>query len=239
VPESVCALTSTIDYGDLDQLEDQLKESNGRTACVFLETIQQGGLLEGYLEGCVGLAQDYGALCVFDETKVGFRVALGGAGDHFGVTPDISTFGKAISNGYAGSFLVGKQEILRSAETRSTWMTATFQSDLLILTAIRTTLSELQRKKGIAYQWRLGDRLITGLNDAFGRVGLSYKLVGCGPMPSPTVDDTDRDRCFKILERCLGLGHYLHPTHPWFLSLAHTEEDIDGTIQAVDEVLRS
>jgi glutamate-1-semialdehyde 2,1-aminomutase len=237
VPDVVSDLTQTIGYGDLDQLSDALKRHPGEVACVVIETIQQGGPPEGYLEGCISLAHEHGALCVFDETKVGFRVAFGGGGGHFNATPDMSTFGKAISNGYPGSFLVGRAEILGSESTESLWMTATFQSDLLSLAAIRATISELQRRDGINYQWRLGDRLIAGINDAFGSSSLSFRLTGCGPMPTPVVDESDRDRCFAVLHACLAKGQYLHPTHPWFLSLSHTEVDIDATIAAVSEAV--
>lgn len=238
VPAAVSALTDVVDYGDLDRLEAILLANDGDVACVVLETIQGGGPPDGYLQGVIDAARRHGALSVFDETKVGFRVAFGGAGEHFGVTPDLSTFGKAISNGYPGSFLTGTREVLASDAVGALWMTGTFQSDLLSLAAISTTVAEMTRRDGIATQWRLGDRLIAGLNDAFGRAGLSFRLVGCGPMPTPVVDDEDSDRCFDILRRCLSSGHYLHPTHPWFLSLAHTEADVDATIAAVDTAIR-
>jgi len=238
VPRVIDELTSVVDYGDLDQLDKQLSQDAGHIACVIIETIQQAGAPEGYLQGCVDLAHKHGALCVFDETKVGFRVAFGGGGEHYRVTPDLSTFGKAISNGYPGSFVAGKREILGSESTRSLWMTATFQSDLLSLAAIRSTISEMKRRDGIAYQWRLGEKLMSGINEVFGQSGLSFKLIGYGPMPTPSVDNADRDRCFEILRRCLATGHYLHPTHPWFLSLAHTDDDISSTILSVDEAIK-
>jgi glutamate-1-semialdehyde 2,1-aminomutase len=237
VPGVINELTSVVNYGDLFHLDHQLSQNAGHVACIIVETIQGEGSPDGYLQGCVDLAHKHGALCVFDETKVGFRLAFGGSGEHFGVTPDLSTFGKAISNGYPGSFVSGKKEILGSESTRSLWMTATFQSDILSLAAIQTTISELKRRDGIAYQWRLGEKLMSGINEVFGQAGLSFKLVGYGPMPTPSVDDADRDRCNDVLRRCLAKGHYLHPTHPWFLSLAHTDDDIDKTIGSVEEAI--
>ena len=56
-------------------------------------------------------------------------------------------------------------------------------------------------------------------------------------MPTPVVDEQDRESCFRVLQACLEKGHYLHPTHPWFLSLAHTEQDIDSTVSAVKEAI--
>ncbi len=234
VPDIVSDLTSTHDYGDLNQLEELLKSRAGEVACVVVETVQKSGPPEGYLAGCVSLAHKHDALCVFDETKVGFRVALGGAGEHLGIDPDMSIFGKAISNGYPGSFLTGRKEILGAESTRSLWMTGTFQSDLLTLAAIRATVGELLKHDGISRQWKLGERLMAGANAAFEKAALSFRLTGYSPMPTPTVDESDRDRCFGILRSCLSKGHYLHPMHPWYLSLAHTEADIDSTVTAVE-----
>ena len=237
VPDIVSDLTTVVEYGDLEQIDAAFQKRPDLIACIIVETIQQGDPPDGYLQACVDVAHQHGALCVFDETKVGFRVAFGGGGELTGVTPDLSTFGKAISNGYPGSFVAGKREILGSESTQSLWMTATFQSDLLSLAAIGATVSELRRRNGIAYQRDIGKRLMNGINAAFSSAGTSFRLVGPAPMPTPVVDEQDRESCFRVLQACLEKGHYLHPTHPWFLSLAHTEQDIDSTVSAVKEAI--
>ena len=237
VPQPVSALTLAVAYGDLDALEDCLKQHDNQVACVVMETIQAGGPPEGFLQGCVDVAHAHGAVCVFDETKVGFRVAMGGAGEYYGVTPDMATYGKACCNGYAGSFIAGKREILASKACRKAWMTATAHGDPLSLTAIEVVVRELQRRDGIAYQWKIGNRLIEGVNAACEAGGLSYRLIGVGPMPRPVMAESDRTRCLNMLRGCLARGYYLHPTHPMFLSLAHTEADIEDTIAAVGEAI--
>jgi glutamate-1-semialdehyde 2,1-aminomutase len=93
----------------------------------------------------------------------------------------------------------------------------------------------MERRDGIAYQWKIGNRLIEGINQACEAGGLSYRLAGPGPMPSPSMKGEDRDRCIAMLQGCLARGFYLHPGHPMFLSLSHTEEDIENTIVAVQE----
>ncbi len=233
VPQTVSELTLAVPYNDLDALEACLKRYGNQVACVVMETIQAAGPSEGFLQGCVDAAHAHGAVCVFDETKVGFRVALGGAGEYYGVTPDIATYGKACCNGYAGSFIAGKREILASKACRSAWMTATAHGDPLSLTALEVVVRELQRRDGIAYQWKIGSRLIEGVNAACQAGGLSYRLIGVAPMPRPAMAEFDRTRCLDMLRGCLARGHYLHPTHPMFLSLAHTEADIEDTVEAV------
>lgn len=239
VPQTVSALTLTVPYGDLDALENCLKRHGDQVACVVMETIQADGPPDGFLQGCVDVTRTHGAVCVFDETKVGFRMAMGGAGDYYGVIPDMATYGKACCNGYAGSFIAGKRDILGSKACRAAWMTATAHADPLSLTAISVVVRELQQRGGIAYQWKIGNRLMEGVNAACKAAGLSYRLIGVGPMPRPAIADDDRSRCLDMLRGCLARGHYLHPSHPMFLSLAHTEADIEATIAAVAEAVES
>ena len=234
-PAVIAPFTIKVPYGDLDALEDIFKQNDNEIACVIMETIQGGGPPEGFLQGCVDMAHKYGALCIFDEVKVGFRVAFGGAGEYYGVTPDLTAFAKACSNGYPGSFVAGRKEILGSPQCQSSWMAATFHCDLPSLVSIETVINEVKRRDGIAYQWKLGNRLIKGINAACEDGGLGYRLTGVGPMPTPVMEEEEKDRCIAMLQGCLARGYYLHPNHPMFFSLSHTEEDIEDTIVAVQE----
>ena len=234
-PAVIAPFTIKVPYGDLDALEDIFKQNDNEIACVIMETIQGGGPPEGFLQGCVDMAHKYGALCIFDEVKVGFRVAFGGAGEYYGVTPDLTAFAKACSNGYPGSFVAGRKEILGSPQCQSSWMAATFHCDLPSLVSIETVINEVKRRDGIAHQWKLGNRLIKGINAACEDGGLGYRLTGVGPMPTPVMEEEEKDRCIAMLQGCLARGYYLHPNHPMFFSLSHTEEDIEDTIVAVQE----
>ena len=235
VPEPVGRLTLNVPYGDLDAVEDGFRKHDGRVACLILETVQGDGPPDGYLQGCVDAAHRHGALCVFDEIKVGFRVAFGGAGDYYGVTPDLATYGKACCNGYPGSFVAGRKDILSSGACQSVWLAATFHCDLLSLVALQAVVQEMKRRDGIAYQWEMGGRLIEGINRACEDGDLGYRLSGLAPMPKPNIVPEDRDRCIAMLQGCLARGVYLHPGHPMFLSLSHTDADIEHTIAAVGE----
>jgi glutamate-1-semialdehyde aminotransferase len=169
-----------------------------------METIQGDGPAEGFLQGCVDIAHRYGALCVFDETKVGFRVAYGGGSEYYGIMPDLATFGKACCNGYPGSFVVGRKEILSSKRCQSAWLAATFHCDLPSLVALATVIEEMKRRDGIIYQWKIGNRLIEGVNQACEAGSLGYRLSGLGPMPKPNVTEEERDRCLAMLQ---GVWH--------------------------------
>ena len=204
VPEVVGQLTLATPYGDLDTLEDCFRKYDNQIACIVMEMIQGDGPAEGFLQGCVDIAHRYGALCVFDETKVGFRVAYGGGSEYYGIMPDLATFGKACCNGYPGSFVVGRKEILSSKRCQSAWLAATFHCDLPSLVALATVIEEMKRRDGIIYQWKIGNRLIEGVNQACEAGSLGYRLSGLGPMPKPNVTEEERDRCLAMLQ---GVWH--------------------------------
>lgn len=235
VPAQVSQFTLEAPYADLDALDDLFQQHPGQVACVIMETTREDGPPAGFLEGCVEIAHRHEALCIFDEIKVGFRVAFGGAGHHYGVTPDLSTFGKACCNGYPGSFVAGRKEILNSPQCQDAWLAATFHCDALSLTAMDIVVDEMQRRDGIAYQWKIGNRLMEGLNAVTREHEIGYRLTGLGPMPTPVTDDEDQERVAAWLRGCLARGAYIPPGHPLFLSLAHTEEDIEETIQIVSD----
>ena len=157
----------------------------------------------------------------------------------FGVTPDMSTFGKACCNGYPGSFVAGRKEILGSPQCQEGWLAATFHCDTLSLTAMSVVISEMQRRDGIEHQWKMGERLIDGLNAVTREHEIGYRLTGLGPMPTPVTDEADKERVTSMLQGCLARGVYLPPSHPLFLSLSHTQEIIEQTIETVSEAAKA
>lgn len=235
VPDQVSQLTLEVPYADLDALDQAFRQHPGKVACVIMETTRENGPPEGFLQGCVDVAHQHDALCILDEIKVGFRVAYGGAGQLHGVVPDMSTFGKACCNGYPGSFIAGRKEILGDPKCQEGWLAATFHCDTLSLTAMEVVIAEMEARGGIEYQWKIGQRLIEGLNAITTQHEIGYRLTGLGPMPTPVTDEEDRERVGALLRGCLARGAYLPPGHPLFLSLAHTEEDIEHTIQIVED----
>ena len=174
-------LTTEVPYADLNALDDAFRQHPGEYACVIMETVRGEGPPDGFLQGCVEIAHSHDALCIFDEIKVGFRVAYGGAGHRWGATPDMSTFGKACCNGYPGSFIAGRKEVLGHPNAQEAWLAATFHCDTLSLTAMATVLDEMEKRDGIAYQWEIGQRLIDGLNGVTREHEIGYRLEGPGP----------------------------------------------------------
>lgn len=144
VPQAVCELTKTFKYNDLDDLKAKLEEAKGKVAAVILEPIQSTGPKAGYLQAVKNLAHEYGAIFIFDEVVSGFRYALGGASELFGVTPDMAAFGKGMGNGYAISAVAGKKELLQQIE-KGVFVSTTFGGDSVPMAAALATISILEQ----------------------------------------------------------------------------------------------
>ena len=235
VPRAMSELVLAVDYNDADQIEGLLRKHPGEIAAVMIESVQGDGPSPGYFDAVRRLADEHGAVFILDEVKTGFRFALGGVQERFGIAPDLSCFGKAMCNGYPGAVVVGKRAVMQgSADTH---LAATFHADLLSIVAALVVIRRLEEQDGIALQWRLGERLMRGLNGVFEDEGAPLRMVGFPPMPTP---QTTEDRPGLMDRFCGALqcrGVYA-TGHPWFLSLAHTDADTDRAVNAARDAVR-
>ncbi len=229
-------LIRDVPYNDLPALAAAL---NHEVAAVIIEAYQGDGPAPGYFEGVRQLCDQHGAVFILDEVKTGFRFALGGAQEVFGIKPDLATFGKAMCNGYPGSVVVGKRAIL---EPRTdTFIGATFHGDLLSVAAARAVLKILRERDGIAHIARLGRQLMDGLNETFRSQQFPLKVRGWPAMPElAQTENPPPELAGKVItEWCAAMqrrGFYM-TGHCWFISLAHTAEDIERTIEAGNEAV--
>jgi len=140
VPAAVRGLTTTFPHGDLDALEAALRARP--TAAVILEAMNVSEPPAGFLEGAQRLAREHGALLVFDETVLGFRLERGGAQERFGVTPDLATFGKGMGNGAPIAAVVGRADVMAGME--EIFFSTTFGGETLSLAAARAVLDAME-----------------------------------------------------------------------------------------------
>lgn len=138
VPVSVSSLTHKFEFNNIESLRTVLDSLEGQVAAVIMEPMNVTYPAAGFLEGVLGLTHQAGALLVFDETITGFRYAKGGAQELFGITPDLSTFGKGMANGFPLSAVVGKREVMMEME--EIFFSGTFGGELLSLAAARVVL---------------------------------------------------------------------------------------------------
>jgi len=170
IPDAVRDLTFTFDYNDLGSVEAAIDDD---VACVILEPAVFVAPKPGFLEGLRELCTQKGVLLVFDEMWTGFRLALGGAQQAFGVTADLACFSKAIANGMPLSVLTGRRDVMRLLE-RDVFFFTTFGGEALSLAAAQATMRELRDKNVPAYLARQGKRLREGYNAIARELGLDY-----------------------------------------------------------------
>lgn len=242
VPEGVKRDILTFRYNDLDSLESVFKRHRGKIACVIMQPYEASKEwpVDGFLEGVKKLTHENGAVLIFDEIRTGFRMAIGGAQEYFGVIPDMATFSKAIANGYPISAVVGKSEVMQVAE--KTRLSSTFLVNSFPMFAAIETIKELQDKNGIDYMWSKGKRLVEGLKSIINEMGVDAKVIGAPPIPIMIFTEKNerwRDALKKgFFVEASKRGVLFHPNHCWFLSLAHTDRDIEHTLEVSRESMK-
>jgi glutamate-1-semialdehyde aminotransferase len=245
VPQATQDLTVEFEYGDLKDLEEKLIANDGDVACVIVTPV--GHPLakavmpppEGYLQGVRALADKYKVVLIFDEIRTGFRAALGGAQQRYGVTPDLSTFGKAMANGYAISAVVGKAEVMNVCE-KKVFVSSTFFPNSLEMAAAMKCIEILQRDKIIEQVWEKGTWFLKALEKAVKDSKMPVTVSGIPPMPFMLFDKVDgfhKERRELFYTETIRRGLFIQPFHHWYISARHTQADLEKAIQAITEAL--
>jgi len=181
VPKAVQDLTRSFPYNDVDALERLLDEHRDRVACIIMEPMGVEPPKPGYLQSVRKAATAAGALLVFDEIVTGFRLAMGGAQEHFGVKPDLAAVGKAMANGMPVSAVVGRREYMQVME--EVFFSMTFGGETLSLAAARTTILEMKKRRTIAHLWKVGGVLDRGIRKLVAKhdLGDVIRVKGLNP----------------------------------------------------------
>ncbi|GAB4357810.1 MAG: glutamate-1-semialdehyde 2,1-aminomutase [Gammaproteobacteria bacterium] len=255
VPASLAEHTITLTYNDLDQVRKVFSEIGNEIACIIVEPVAgnmncippEPGFLEGLREAC----DESGAVLIFDEVMTGFRVALGGAQEHYGVTPDLTTLGKVIGGGMPVGAFGGRREIMEKiAPLGPVYQAGTLSGNPIAMTAGLATLRELERPAFFSELNASVRRLTEGLQAAADAAGIPFTTNQVGGMfglfftsESPVsryqqVVDSDVERFQRFFHGMLERGVYLAPSayEAGFVSAAHSDADIDTTIAAASEV---
>ena len=257
VPAEFTAHTVVLPFNDREAVEQAFAVNKGQVAGVILEPVpgNAGVYLpqSGYLEFLREITAANGSLLIFDEVMTGFRVSLAGAQGRFGITPDLSCFGKIIGGGLPVGAFGGRAEIMDVlAPDGPVYQAGTLSGNPLAMAAGIAALEELQ--SGAVYERLevLGARLEKGLNAAAEKAGVPVVAQRAGSMsclffadqPVNNLADAmlaNRERFNKYFHGMLAQGVYLAPSafEAAFLSAAHTETDVDATISAAEKVMRT
>ena len=253
VPRAVTASTLTAPYNDLEAVKALFAANPGEIAGVILEpVVGNAGFITpepGFLEGLRELTREHGALLVFDEVMTGFRISYGGAQARFGITPDLTTMGKVIGGGLPVGAYGGRADIMAMvAPAGPMYQAGTLSGNPLAMTAGIRTL-ELLKKPGTYERLEtITRRLSQGIGEAARAAGLPYSggnvsamfgffLCG-GPVRNfEEAKATDSARFGRLHRAMLERGVYLAPSsfEAGFTSLAHSDADIDATLEAFRE----
>ena len=234
-------------YNDLDQLEDLMKEHGDQTAAIIMtpfghplhQKMQEPE--PGFLEGVRALADKYGAVLIYDEVRTCFRLSLGGAQGLYGVNPDLTVLGKGMANGYAISVVAGKKELMMTAATEL-FISSTFFPNSLPYIAALKTIEIIQRDKVLDDIWAKGKGFLEKIQKVLDRYPeTGAELSGIPPMFFITfTQDEKRTRRYRrndFFTQLIRKGHFFAPHHHAYICYRHTQEDLDKTVQAIDESL--
>ena len=242
-------------FNDLALVEELFARQGESIAAIMLEPMMcNTGAIPpepGFLQGLRRICDQYGTILYFDETITGFRLSLAGAQGYYGVTPDLSSFAKAMAGGFANAALVGKRDLMiRFAEGVN--HSGTFNSNVISMAASVAALAELERDNGAVYQTinKLGTQLMTGLAELGSRLQLPLHVQGlpCAFHVSfneaPPIRDyrdwvtkCDKERYSAFAVAMLENGVRLIGRGIWYVSAAHTEDLVTQTLEAAEKAL--
>lgn len=257
VPATTAAATLTAQYNNVDSVRALLEANPGEIAGVILEpVVGNSGFIpptKEFLEGLRQLTQEHGTLLCFDEVMTGFRIAKGCAQEHFGITPDLTTMGKVIGGGLPVGAYGGRRDIMEMvAPAGPMYQAGTLSGNPLAMVAGIKTLEILARPGAYEHLDRVTKKLIAGILDAAKETGHDMcggSISGMfgffftkGPVTCfEDAKNSDTAKFGKFHRGMLERGVYLAPSQfeAGFTSLAHTDEDIEKTIAAARDTLKS
>jgi glutamate-1-semialdehyde 2,1-aminomutase len=252
VPEALASLTVVAAFNDLTEVESLLRAH--RVAAIIVEpVVGNGGFIApdpAFLPGLRSLADQYGALLVFDEVMTGFRIALGGARERFGVTADLTTLGKVIGGGLPVAAYGGRRDLMANiAPSGSVYQAGTLSGNPLAMAAGIATLRALTPELHDQISARTA-RLVQGLRRIAAERGVPFTADSAGSMwgfffrrePVRSFADaktSDVERFKRFFHAALARGVYLAPSafEAAFVSSAHSDADIEETLNRLDDAM--
>ena len=239
VPPMLKDYVKVIPWGNLEVAEKLIRQYNERIACVISIPYDMNEDVSGsYIKHIRKLTKEYGILLVLDEVWTGFRLALGGAQEYFGVDPDLASYAKAMANGYPISTYVGKRQYM--SELNQFRMTTTYAGETLSMAAAIATISIMKREPVHKHLWAMGERLMQGFNVIAKDLGIEGYAAGLPPssfLKFNTPDAAYNQRLEYLWFRELfreGIFVILR----WFISYSHKQADIDLTLEKAKRALQ-
>jgi glutamate-1-semialdehyde 2,1-aminomutase len=253
LPENAKDEFIVIPWNDLALLKKTVAERHEEIAAIITEPVMCNNSCiapkEGFLEGLRSICSEYGIALIFDEVITGFRLGLGGAQSYFGITPDLSIFAKAMGSGYPISAIVGKREWMHLIEEAKVIHAGTMNSSNATIAASLATIEVLEEEYPYGRMFEYGQKLKEGLQNAAAEAGQNLLVQGFGPIVHTGFTnltavneyrDTfsyDKGKLGKFIAGMHNKGVRVIGRGLWYISAAHTEEEIYHAINTAREVL--
>ena len=258
VLEESAAHTVVMQYNDAPALERAI-EKNRDIACVIMEPVMANiGLVipdKNYLSDVRKITEQNDVVLIFDEVVTGFRLALGGAGEFFGIKPELATFAKALGNGFPVGAIAGRKEIMQQlAPAGRVYQASTFAGNPVSVSAAIAVLQTLAESKDAIYpqRARTGDSIVEGIEEELedmGGAGCTINSIGSMYQLFFTTEKVRDEasarraspaRFRRLYDELLKRNVFVPPSQfeTCFVSYAHDEEDVDRTVEAYGEALK-
>ena len=232
-----------VEWNDLEGLSALAAEQRGEIAGLIATPYHHPAFgdsvlpAEGYWKGVEALCREEGIVLIVDDVRAGFRLDLKGSHAYFGFEPDLVTFCKAIGNGYPISASVGR-EALKNAASK-VFLTGSYWNSAVPMVAALATLEELKASGGVETMHAMGTMLMEGLTERAEAHGLQVRCSGPPAIPFVRfANETNFMRQQVFCAEATKRGAFLHPHHNWFMSAAHTADDIQQTLDIADEAYK-
>jgi glutamate-1-semialdehyde 2,1-aminomutase len=235
IPSQVADLTYTFQYNDIQSVIDAIDDD---TACVILEPVVFEEPRDNFLHELREVCDRFGVLLIFDEMWTGFRLALGGAQEYFGVRADLACYSKAVANGMPISVLAGRADIMTLCE-KDVFFYTTFGGEALSLAAAKTTILEMREKQVQKRLFETGGRIRDGLNAMLSEFEIDY--IHCGGYAPRSIVTFDASAGNPLVLKSFAQQELIKRGILWSgfhtVSYSHTDADIEHTLAAWREVL--
>lgn len=245
-------------FNDLDDVEKTLKVHQNEVAAIIVEPIPHniGCILPepGFLKGLRKLCTEHEALLIFDEVITGFRHNIGGFQKVCGVTPDLTTMGKAMANGYPIAAVAGKKQYMSRFNTQpggDVWFAGTYNGHAVGTAASIATIKLMENEPVHEHIFRLGDKMRSGIRDILERLGVEAVVTGYGsvwttyfmdflPKNYTDLQHNNADLYVSYRRKLLEKGIFKMPMNLKrnHISYSHTDKEVDLTLEAIESVLR-
>lgn len=239
IPGSMKDYIVPFPYNDLDEFKKLLTANEGQIAAVIMEPTHLDAPSGGYLAELKRLTHEAGVVLIFDEVVTGFRFGLGGAQAYFGITPDLSCFGKALGNGSPISLIAGKLEIMEA--TSHVVTTQTYGEDCLAIAAAIATIEVMEKEKVVDTVWRLGKQFQDGYNTLAQQYGIDSQCIGY-PVRMQ-IEFSDRGSFSSLFLRSYLLQETAKDgfliAHMIFINHAHTQKHITDLLASIERIFKN